>query len=239
MVKQLELKFQYITTKDMIILYLIWFFLQGFNQMIQEQLFFEGSIFLTQVIHYLFFLFLRLVFIPIVLYFILYRYTLPVEKFGLTTKKFSNRVKLGLKISYPIALLIFIFVHLPLVHTDANLKPMIIATNPENIALSLVFFILLVFMTLIPAFSEELLFRGLTFNFLEERFGAKAALILNALLYGLFYLRFDLSFIGLRVVLGFFSTYLFWRTKNLIPSTILQACFHSAMILYVFGWGWW
>lgn len=239
MVKQLELKFQYIAIKDMVVIYLIWFFLQGFYQMIAEQLFFEGSLFFTQLIHYLFFIFLRLVFIPVVLYFILYRYTLPVEKFGLTTKRFSHMVKLGLKVSCPIGLLIFIFVHLPLVYTNSQLKPMIIATNPENIALSVVFFFLLVFMTLIPAFSEELLFRGLTFNFLKERLGTTTALFLNALLYGLFYLQFDLSFIGLRIVLGFFSTYLFWRSKNLIPSTILQACFHSAMILYVFGWGWW
>ena len=239
MVKQLELKFQFLTMKDMLILYLSWFFLEGFYQMIAEQLFFEGSIFFTQLIHYLFFIVLRLVFIPLVLYFILYRYTLPVEKFGLTTKKFSQMVKLGLKISSPIGLLIFLFVHLPLVYTNSQLNPMIIATNPENIALSVVFFFLLVFMTLIPAFSEELLFRGLTFKFLEERVGRTIALFLNALLYGLFYLQFDLSLIGLRIVLGFFSTYLFMRTKNLIPSTILQACFHSAMILYVFGWGWW
>ncbi len=238
MTKQLKLRPQHLTIKDMLILYLLWFFLQGFYEM-TTQLVFEGSLFLTQVVHYFFFIVARLLFVPIALYFILYRYSLPVEEFGLTLKRFWANIKLGFKTSFPLVLLVLFIVHLPLVYTDSKIQPMIVASNPEEIATSLVFFVLLVFMTIIPAFSEELLFRGLTFSFLEERLGSVKALFLNALLYGIFYMHFNIYFITIRIILGFFSTYLFWRCRNIIPSTILQACFHASFILYIFGWGWW
>lgn len=238
MVKQLKLKQRFITLKDLLIIYLIWFFLQGFYEM-TGQLVFPGSLFLTQAVHYCFFITVRLLFIPIVLYFILYRYSLPAEKIGLTLRRFWKMSKIGIKASIPLLPLILFLVHLPLVYTNSQLKPMVTATTPEEIANSLVYFILIFFITIIPALSEELLFRGLTFTFLEERWGTFKALLMNPLIYGIFFMQFNLYLALLRIVIGFFTTYLFYRSRSLIPSTIFQALFHSAFILYLFGWGWW
>lgn len=224
--------------KNLLSIYFVWFFLAGFYEM-TKQLVFEGSIFITQIVHYSFFISLRLLFIPIALYIFIFRNSTPVEDIGLTFHKFWRMLKVGIKTSFPFLPLILLFVHLPLVNTNPALKPILVVSNPEEIALSLVYFICLFFMTLIPAFSEELLFRGLTFPFLKERLGIWKALILNGIIYGIFYMPFNIYLITLRMILGFFATYLFWRTKNLIPSVILQAFFHTTFILYLFGWGWW
>ncbi len=239
MPKEIELKSQQlITLHKLLIMYLVWFFLTGFFEM-TKQLVFEASPFLTQGIHYMFFITTRLIFIPIVIYFIIYRNSLSLESIGLTKKNFFSMVKVGIKISFITIPMILFLVHLPLVNSNIHLHPMIKATSPEEIAISLVYFIFIFFMTFIPALSEELLFRGLTFPFLKERVGTWQALLLNAVLYAIFYLSFNPYMITLRIILGFFTTYLFWRSKNLIPSTILQAFIHSAFILYLFGWGWW
>lgn len=223
---------------ELIILYLVWFFLTGFYEM-TKQLVFEGSIFITQVVHYSFFFSVRLLFIPILLYLFIFRKSIAGKEIGLTLHRFWRMLMVGFKASFPFLPLIILLVHLPLVNTIPMLQPMLEITTPEDLAISLVYFICLFFMTLIPAFSEELLFRGLTFPFLEERFGFWKAILINTLLYGIFYMPFNLYLLALRLVLGFFTTYLFWRTKNLIPSTIFQAFFHATFILYLFGWGWW
>ncbi|AZR71944.1 hypothetical protein BBF96_00090 [Anoxybacter fermentans] len=238
MTKDLQPKPQLLSLNDLIIIYIVWFFLAGIYEMTQ-QLIFEGSPFLTRIIHYLFFITIRLLFIPIVLYLICYRRSLDSKLLGLTLRKFWVMSKIGIKASWPIIPLVLLFIHLPLVYTNTNLRPMIKVTSPEEIAVSLVYFIILFIMTIIPSLSEELLFRGLTFPFLKERLALWQALLLNAIIYGIFYIQFNIYHLFLRIVLGFFTTYLFWRSKSLIPSTILQAFFHATFILYIFGWGFW
>lgn len=236
--KQVELPKETWTIKDIIIIFIIWFFLTGFYEM-THQLVFEDSPFLTQSIHYLFFITIRLLFIPIAIYLFCFRTSRSVQDIGLTLDKISKMLKIGLKVSWPLMPMTLFLIHLPLVYTEANLRPMYEATSPDKIAISLVFFIILFFMSIIPSLAEEVLFRGITFTFLSDRYSKWQALFVNALLYAFFYSHFDIYHLGIRFTLGFFTTYLYWKTENLIPSTILMASFHASMILYVFGWGYW
>lgn len=229
---------QQLPLRELIYMYLTWFFLSGLTEMTQ-QLVFQGSLFLTQGIHFLFFIAFRLLFIPVALYFIIYRHFMNADKVGLNFGNFWRWSKLGYKLSFPLIPLTLLLVHLPLIYHSNDLRPMVEATTLSTIAVSLVYSILLFFMTLIPAFSEELLFRGFTFSFVQERLGTGFALFFNSILYAVFYMQFNPYLFLIRVLIGFFTTYLFWRTKSLIPSTFVQASFHTAMILYIFGWSWW
>lgn len=225
--------------RDMAVMYLIWFALTGFYQLAQ-QIVLSGSEFLTGGLHYLFFITLRLLFIPVTLYFVIYRGFLTPERVGLTFQRFFLMSKVGIKIGWPFIPLALLLVHLPLVNAlGSELKPMFTANTPETIAVSLVYSFLFFFMTLIPAFSEELLFRGLTFSFIQERIGTWQALVLSSLIYGLVYLQLNIYVAVLRVTLGFLTAYLFWRSKSLLPSTLVQAMLHTGLCLYVLGWGWW
>lgn len=227
-----------IPLRDLVILYLIWFFIAGLTLM-TRQLVFEGSSFFTQGIQFLFFIALRLSFIPIAISLLTSQQHFSVERVGLHFRQFWKMFGIGCKISLPLVPLTLFLIHLPLVYKTPLLRPLYVATTPETIAISLVYSFLLFFITLIPAFSEELLFRGMTFTFLQERLPTAWALILSSFAYGIFYMQFNVYLLAIRIILGFFTAILFWRSKSLLPSTCLQAALHTAFILYVFGWGWW
>lgn len=229
----------YLPLRDMVVMYLVWFALAGFYQLAQ-QIVLSGSEFLTEGLHFLFLITLRLLFIPVVLYFVIYRGFLTPERVGLTFRQFFLMSKVGIKIGWPFIPLTLLLVHLPLANVlGSGLKPLFLATTPETIAVSLVYSFLFFFMTLIPAFSEELLFRGLTFSFIEERIGRWQALVLSSLIYGLIYIQINIYVVVLRVTLGFLTAYLFSRSKSLLPSTMVQAMLHTGICLYALGWGWW
>ena len=227
----------HLSMHDLVLMYLIWFAFTGICTLTRSIVLW-GSEFLTEGLHYLFFITLRLFFIPAALYFVIYRGFLSTERVGLTFHHCFQLSKQGLKIGWLFIPLTLVLVHLPLAYSG-NLKPLIIATTPEKLSVSLVYSFLLFFMTLIPAFSEELLFRGLTFSFLAERAQTWQAMLLSSLIYTLFYLQFNIYLVIFRFTLGFFSTYLFWRSKSLLPSTMVQAMLHTAMCVYVFGLDWW
>lgn len=223
---------------DLLLLYLIWFFLAGLTIM-TRQMIYEGSPFFTQGIQFLFFIALRMAFVPVAISVLSSRPNFTTERIGMDFQHFWQKVSIGCRISLPVIPLTLLLIHLPLVYKTPMLHPLYASTTPETIAVSLVYSLLLFFMTLIPAFSEELLFRGITFTFLQERLSTTWALILSSLAYGFFYMQFNTYMMVIRILLGFFCTHLFWRSKSLIPSACLQAAFHTAFILYVFGLGWW
>lgn len=227
-----------IELRDLVILYLIWFFVAGLIVM-TKQLVFAGSLFFTQGVQFLFFIALRLGFLPVAISFLTARREFPLERVGLHFQHFWPVVRMSCRVSLPIIPLTLLLVHLPLVYQTPMLHPLYSATTPETIAISLVYSFLLFFMNLLPSVSEELLFRGLTFTFLQERLNTFWALLLSSLLYGLFYMQFNVYMILIRMLIGFFTGILFWRSKSLIPSVCLQAAFHTAFILYIFGLGWW
>ncbi len=84
----------------------------------------------------------------------------------------------------------------------------------------------------IPAFTEELLFRGYLQRHLEERMPAHWAIGLTALLFGLFHLN-PISFVPLTLI-GAFLGYIAWHTQSLALPFFLHFFNNAISIVALF-----
>jgi membrane protease YdiL (CAAX protease family) len=84
----------------------------------------------------------------------------------------------------------------------------------------------LIALALIPAFCEELLFRGYAQRQFERASGAAGGILLSGILFGFYHLR-PSQFLPLAL-LGLYLAYLTWRTGSLWPA-ILVHLFHNGL----------
>lgn len=82
---------------------------------------------------------------------------------------------------------------------------------------------------ILPAFSEELFFRGILQNTLAEKIGRVQSVIVTALIFAL--IHFDLSGLLVRIVLGLLLGYVAMRTSSLWPGIVLHAVNNSSQVL--------
>lgn len=90
---------------------------------------------------------------------------------------------------------------------------------------------LLAFLTsaLLPAFAEELLFRGLLLQAFRRRLGDRWALWLTALLFSILHL--SLQGFGVLLVIGLFLAGLTLRYESLWPAVLFHGLYNTAAIL--------
>lgn len=82
---------------------------------------------------------------------------------------------------------------------------------------------------LLPAFSEELMFRGLLLHFLRRRYGDRRAIWLSSLLFALLHL--SLQGFSLLLVIGLFLAALTLRYESLWPAVLFHGLYNIAAIL--------
>jgi len=95
-------------------------------------------------------------------------------------------------------------------------------------------FLLVICVALAPAICEEWFFRGYLLGAIRERMSAWSAVVLTAILFGLFHVfvtvvlavRF-LPSLSLGLVLG----YVCWRTRSVLPGMLLHAVHNGLLIL--------
>jgi membrane protease YdiL (CAAX protease family) len=93
--------------------------------------------------------------------------------------------------------------------------------------------ILLVVVTLIAPFSEEVFFRGFLYSAFKKNWGVNAGLFLSSLLFAAVHLELY-SFIPLMII-GWILAYMFEKTKSLIPAIFLHGVYNLILILILLG----
>ncbi|WP_145333782.1 CPBP family intramembrane glutamic endopeptidase [Paenibacillus xylanexedens] len=87
-------------------------------------------------------------------------------------------------------------------------------------------FMILSIIIIIP-FYEELLFRGLLFTTVLNKFGFKWALIVSSVIFGL--LHSDLFI--LTTIYGLIFNYIYFKTNSLIPGIVLHMVWNALVVL--------
>ncbi|MBE6155315.1 MAG: CPBP family intramembrane metalloprotease [Firmicutes bacterium] len=72
----------------------------------------------------------------------------------------------------------------------------------------------------LPAISEEILFRGVIFNSFQKKFGSVIAIICSALIFGIYHLNWLQSIFAF--ILGLMLAYTYIKTKSLVVPMILH-----------------
>lgn len=93
--------------------------------------------------------------------------------------------------------------------------------------------ILLIVVTIVAPFSEEIFFRGYLYSAFKKAWGVNAGLFLSALLFALAHLEIY-SFIPIFII-GWILAYIFEKTKSLFPVIFLHAVYNLILILIMLG----
>ncbi|KLU57849.1 hypothetical protein EL84_05080 [Paenibacillus sp. VT-400] len=103
---------------------------------------------------------------------------------------------------------------------NLNLDQLSQAINLQNIIMALAI------IAVIP-FYEELLFRGLLFTTIYNKYGSAWSIIISSLIFG--FLHSDLFV--LTTIYGFVFNYIFLKTKSLIPGIMLHMIWNALVVL--------
>lgn len=93
--------------------------------------------------------------------------------------------------------------------------------------------ILLVVVTIVAPFSEEIFFRGYLYSAFKKAWGVNAGLFLSSFLFALAHLEIY-SFIPIFII-GWILAYIFEKTKSLFPVIFLHAAYNLILILIMLG----
>ena len=93
----------------------------------------------------------------------------------------------------------------------------------------------ILFMGLIPAFTDEIFFRGIILNGFKENYSRKKSIILNAALNGALYgvLVFVPLVCVIKFLFGMISAWIFLKTKSIIPSIFINLFYRMAGIILI------
>ncbi|WP_408955537.1 CPBP family intramembrane glutamic endopeptidase [Natroniella sp. ANB-PHB2] len=175
-------------------------------------------------------------FVSCLLYWTTMIYELSFVELGINFDNFFNSLKLGLKISNPFFIGIII-IHLIL--TAEHITPLIIITDLDQLALSLLYFLLLFIAYLFPAFSKELFYRGFIYYQFKKFYGLRLGFIISLIYYTVSYLDFRLSSLLLHFIMGLITTYLYHKTNSLLASIIFRSTYQASLTLYLFSFSNW
>ncbi|SJZ99196.1 CPBP family intramembrane glutamic endopeptidase [Selenihalanaerobacter shriftii] len=192
---------------------------------------------LNSFMHYLFGIIIKLLLIAYLIYILLFQHNFSLNRIGLTSNNYLNDLKFGIKISLPFPILTIILINLQHQVLDLNqlFQPLIKITSFNQLITSFLYFILLLFLTLIPALAIELFYRVIIYDFFKERFGRLLGALSSSLYYSIVLLRFEFGFLLGHFLIGLISIYLYEKNNNIFPSIIWQSFYQATTILYVFG----
>ncbi len=221
-------------------LQLCWFMINGLIILSQQFTFPDREI--TDFLHFLYFLSGRLLLVPLILYLGTIQGQRSFADLGLTLKNFGQNIKLALKLSLPLLVMVMLFINLPysleLLEGEA-LNPLFTLSTPGSLTRSLLYLLPVTMITLLPALADELLFRGFLLPLFLSRFGVYFGIILNALYYAFIFFEFQREILIINLCVGLICAHLFYRTGSIITSTLFQALYHAIFILYLFGFHYW
>jgi membrane protease YdiL (CAAX protease family) len=100
------------------------------------------------------------------------------------------------------------------------LMPIFLQNVFETIMVKQIFIISIILVGIIPAFTEEMFFRGIILNGFKENYSEKKAIIISALLFGIIHLN-PWQFMS-AFIIGLFSAWICIKTKSIILSIYIH-----------------
>jgi ABC-2 type transport system permease protein/sodium transport system permease protein len=86
-------------------------------------------------------------------------------------------------------------------------------------------------LALVPAFFEELFFRGYLFSALRARNGPATTIVASALLFGLFHSIVPFGQAVTSTLLGLVLAWVCWTTGSILPGMVIHACHNGLVVL--------
>ncbi len=221
-----------ITSKQIIQIQLIWYMINFLIVFGQKNIGFELPYF-NNLYQISFKIIGRSFFISFLLYTITTR-ELDFSNLGLTRSNFLFYFRLGIKLSS------FLLIGLIIANISlTNYNPLIKITTPSQLATSLFYFGLVSAGLLIPALSKELFYRGLVYHYLQKKWGGDRAFFLTVLYYTFSYLDLRPGSLAVHFFVGGITTYLYYKTENLIAPTVFQTAYQAGLTVYLFSFSDW
>jgi uncharacterized protein len=93
--------------------------------------------------------------------------------------------------------------------------------------------ILIIVVTVIAPFSEEIFFRGFMYSAFKKSWGVNAGLFLSSFLFAVAHLEIY-SFIPIMII-GWLLAYLFEKTKSLLPAIFLHGVYNLILVMSLLG----
>jgi len=187
--------------------------------------------------YYSFLLVIKLLIITYLVYTLLFKHNLSLSKIGLALDNYTKDLKLGLKVSYPLPILTILLINLQHQHLtfDTTFQPLVRITSIDELTSSILYFIILSLLSIIPALATELFYRIIIYNYFKERIGIIFGTLASSLYYALSLLEFNFGFLLHYFIIGIIAVYLYERNNSLISSIIWQSFYQTTSILYIFG----
>jgi membrane protease YdiL (CAAX protease family) len=156
---------------------------------------------------------------PLLLYYIKKVYKQDLIEFGYKTKNLAKDIGAGIAGSIFVSLLLIL----------VNLQNPIPKLNLSGVFLDIYFFLLVI----LGPFCEEIIFRGIIYNFAVEKLNKTAGVIISALIFTLAHMpkaSFEMVlFFLLSLILGVLRRI----SSNLLPSTIAHSIANIAVYFIV------
>lgn len=154
---------------------------------------------------------------PFLLFYIRNKYKQDVIEFGYKTKNITKDIFIGVVGSIIISLIMIII----------NLQSPFQRLNLSDLFADIYFFVLIV----LGPFCEEIIFRGIIYNFIKEKFGKNAAIIISSIIFTLVHLPKNFYEITLFFLISIFLGLLRGFSSNLISSTIAHSIANAVVYL--------
>jgi membrane protease YdiL (CAAX protease family) len=92
---------------------------------------------------------------------------------------------------------------------------------------------LLLYAGLLVPVAEELIFRGVVFGWLRDRFAFLPAALMSSAVFGVFHLRPDAVIV--TMVMGLAFAWLYERSRSIVPAIIMHSVYNSFTLLLSFA----
>lgn len=173
----------------------------------------------------------------LLLFWTFHLYGISFSYFGLTFKNFKEGFFMSIKIALPLLFLVILLINYPLTKgNDCELfTPLLYINGIESLAVSLVYFLLLSILFLLPSFAIELLYRGFVGTYMANKVGRVFGGVLNALYFSLFFSPLNLVWFIFYMALGIILYHSFLSRQNLWLGIFYLSFTQAIVVLYVFG----
>ncbi len=225
------------THKDILIFFIIWYFIITLIQILGEQSF-KYTPLLTDIIRFLVIFSGRFIFLSLIILYLVSLYDISFTELGLKPHSIKDEIYTGIYLGLFLIITTLIFINLPLSQHNLNstFNPLYFIQNTNTLISSLLIIGLLIIPNLIIALSELFILNNIIFELFNFKIGTIPAFIFS----GLFYSFFTLTFIPEQILINFFVAviciFLYIKTGgSLYLPTIFMAFYNSVFICYIYG----
>lgn len=219
--------------KDIIILQFIFFFIREICRWTQEAVL-PPENFLHPFLPVLG----NLLFMGVVFFWLFFLYQVPPPYLGITWERLKSGALLGLKLGVPLVLLTIFLINFPFAAREeaGEFSPLFFISDAEQLATSLLYFILYSALFFFPALGAELYFRGIIGGYFHRLGGHISGAFFSSLFFALFWGNIQPGWVLFHFLLGLALYYCYLSRESILPGTIYLTLIKAGLVLYAVGW---